>query len=73
MNATRLNATATAPLCLALSACAANDSTSMQLGGSAGVLIGAMIGSGLSAGSIVGTLIGAATGGAAGFTLALLV
>jgi hypothetical protein len=50
----------------------AADSSGMQIGGSAGVLIGGVIGSGMTAGSIAGTLVGAATGGVLGSSLGLL-
>jgi hypothetical protein len=60
-------------LCLATAACStAADSTTLQIGGSAGVLIGGMIGSGMTAGSIGGTLVGAATGGVLGTSLGLI-
>jgi hypothetical protein len=60
-------------LFLATTACGyAAESTTLQIGGSAGVLVGGVIGSGMTAGSIGGTLIGAATGGVLGTSLGLI-
>jgi hypothetical protein len=73
MNAYRPGVYAAGLLCLTATACStAGDATSLQIGGSAGVLIGGMIGSGMTAGSIGGTLIGAATGGVLGSSLGLI-
>jgi hypothetical protein len=60
-------------LFVATTACSnAADTTGLQIGGSAGVLLGGMIGSGMTAGSIAGTLVGAATGGVLGSSLGLI-
>jgi len=50
----------------------AAESSSLQIGGSAGALIGGLIGSGMTAGSVGGALLGAATGGVLGASLGLI-
>lgn len=60
-------------LYIATMACSnAADTSGLQIGGSAGVLVGGLIGSGMTAGSIAGTLVGAATGGVLGSSLGLI-
>ena len=74
MNAYRPGVYAAGLLCFTATACgsAGDTAASLQIGGSAGVLLGGLIGSGMTAGSIGGTLVGAATGGVLGSSLGLI-